>query len=243
MKILVTGAAGAIGSEIALNLLAKRHELIVHDVNREALDRLYGGSGVVKTSGDLANRPVQEALASTWMESGIDGVVAAHGIDGSSSLAGLDGDFFQKVVRINALSVFSLFRLVLPALERSNGVFVAVASQAGLRAEANNVAYCASKYAVVGWGRAMAELVRDRNVAVRILCPGCVKTPLLFSAQKRFAHETGLPERAFLEKRLAGIPEGRFAETAEIAEATSFLLQKKKPRPVVFAPTGGETLL
>lgn len=243
MKTLVTGAGGAVGSAIAMHLLAKGEEVIVHDVNRDSLDRLYEGSGVFKMSGDLADNAVQEALAATWAESGIDGVVAAHGIDGSAALAGLDRNFFRKVMRVNALSVFSLFRLALPALERSNGVFVAVASQAGLHAEANNVAYCAAKYGVVGWGRAMAELLRGRKVSVRVLCPGCVKSPLLFSAQKKFAQETGLPESAFLEKRLAGIPANRFAEPAEIAEATSFLLEKDKLRPVVFAPTGGETLL
>ena len=118
---------------------------------------------------------------------------------------------------------------------------MAIASQAGLQAEANNAAYCAAKFAIVGWVRALAPALATEGVALRALCPGCTKSPLLYGAQARFAAAHGIPLERFLEQRIAGIPVGRFAEVEETAAAALYLADKGE-RPVILAATGGEVL-
>jgi len=241
MRVLVTGAAGAIGAEIVRKLAARGDQIIAHDL-RDEEQAGRADARVMKVRGNLLDEGDRAQLAHALLTEPLDAVIAAHGIDGSGALAGLDPSFVERVLSVNAVTIPALLRLTLPALRLARGTFVVIASQAGLSAEANNAAYCAAKFAVVGWVRALAPTIqRAEGVALRALCPGCTKSPLLFGAQARFAAARGVEFAAFLQERMAGIPVGRFAEVEETAAAALYLADKSV-RPVVFAPTGGEVL-
>lgn len=240
MKALVTGAGGAIGAGVVRQLVDQGFEVIAQDLREEALAAV-AGAAVTTVAGDLLDAADRERLATAWGEGELDRVIAAHGVDGSAALSDLDPAFVRRVMEVNAGSVPPLLHLVLPALRRSGGTFVVVASQAGLQGEANNAAYCAAKFALVGWVTALAPGMAAEGVAIRALCPGCTKSPLLFAAQERFAAARGVPAAEFTAERMAAIPAGRFAEVEETAAAAVFLAERGA-RPVVFAPTGGEVL-
>ncbi len=240
MTAIVTGAAGAIGAAIARQLLAEGHDVIAQDLREEGLATAFEEGKVIPVAGDLSQPDVLHRLAHEAQARRVDRIIAAHGVDGSGSLLEVDNYFVDKVMSINATSVVALFAATGDLLRTNRGRFVVIGSQAGLRAERDNVAYCASKFALTGWVQAMNTALQG-DVALRLLCPGCTATPLLFSAQRRFAAANGMDPEAFIARRQAGIPVGHFA-TVEQTAAVACYLAEAGIRPQILAATGGEVL-
>lgn len=241
MKAAVVGAGGAIGSAVVRRFAGAGFDVIGIDISERTLEGVSElncriACDLLSDEGLARVRDVVDRL-------GVDCVVTAHGIDGSCPLSELTGEFYEKVLNVNTVSTYRIFRAVMPALARSKGTFTVVVSQAGLKPEANNVAYCASKYALSGWIQSMAEDALEQNVTVRGICPGCIGTPLYYAAQERFARSIHTPVEEYLEMRNRNIPLGRIASVEEIAECIYFLAQKDVHRPVLLAPTGGETFI
>jgi NAD(P)-dependent dehydrogenase (short-subunit alcohol dehydrogenase family) len=82
---------------------------------------------------------------------------------------------WERVVRVNLFGTAAVVRASLPHLERSSGRVVTVASTLGLRALPDATAYCASKFGVVGFTRALASELQGR-VGVTMLIPGGMRT-------------------------------------------------------------------
>ena len=87
---------------------------------------------------------------------GLDAVVTAAGTDACGDILDVDAEAWDRVVTVNLLGTAAVVRAALPALERSRGRVVTVASTLGLRALPAATAYCASKFGVVGFTRALA---------------------------------------------------------------------------------------
>jgi NAD(P)-dependent dehydrogenase (short-subunit alcohol dehydrogenase family) len=125
-------------------------------------------------------------------------------------------------------------------LVQREGVFVTVSSQAGLVGEAGNAIYSASKFALVGWSRALS-LTGD-SPRMRVVCPGMINTPLLVSAFEQMAVDSDVSFDDVLSNRLENVPAGRLGEPAEIGRAVTWLAELTTPACVVAAITGGEIL-
>jgi NAD(P)-dependent dehydrogenase (short-subunit alcohol dehydrogenase family) len=78
---------------------------------------------------------------------------------------------WERVVKVNLLGTAAVTRAALPHLERSHGTIVTVASTLGIKAVSDATAYCASKFGVVGFTRALAAELAGR-VGVTLLIPG-----------------------------------------------------------------------
>ena len=91
------------------------------------------------------------------------------------ALGDVPAESWERVVAVNLLGTAAVVRASLPYLERSHGRVVTVASTLGLRALPAATAYCASKFGVVGFTRALAIELGDR-VGVTMLVPGGMKT-------------------------------------------------------------------
>jgi 3-oxoacyl-[acyl-carrier protein] reductase len=207
------------------------HDLSVPD---DLVDSV-GQRDVAWATGDLTGDGIQSLLPAIGAHP-LDAVIAAHGVDGSDPLPALTPDRITRVMRINTTSVIALHAALRERLRTSGGAFVAIASQAGLRAEPHNAAYSASKFALVGWARAAST---PTDVPVRVLCPGCTDTSLFRSAQARFAAAAGETPSAFAQRRAQSIPLGRLADVAETAAAAVYLALGAI-RPNLLAFTGGE---
>jgi len=168
--VLVTGGASGLGAAVAAAVEAGGGTPVV-------LDLLPPRNGYAFRQVDLAKpREAETAVREAADEHGrLDAVVTAAGTDACGDILDVDGDAWDRVVAVNLLGTAAVVRAALPALERSRGRVVTVASTLGLRAVPAATAYCASKFGVVGFTRALAAELGDR-VGVTLLVPGGMRT-------------------------------------------------------------------
>jgi NAD(P)-dependent dehydrogenase (short-subunit alcohol dehydrogenase family) len=126
---------------------------------------------------DLADGRAAEAAVTRLAErlGRLDGVVTAAGVDACGPLDGIPADAWERVVAVNLLGTAAVVRAALPHLAASRGKVVTVASTLGLRALPDATAYCASKFGVIGFTRALAAETAGR-VGVTLLVPGGMDT-------------------------------------------------------------------
>jgi NAD(P)-dependent dehydrogenase (short-subunit alcohol dehydrogenase family) len=236
MTALVTGAAGGIGSAVARAFEGSGERVLRHDLRApEAPDETF-------LTGNLLDEDVLTSIERHVSDGGVTTVVAAHGVAGAQAISSISAEYTRFIMSANTVSVLRLYDAVAPALAERSGVFVAVASQAGLVGEANNGVYCASKFALVGWARALDRAPFEGRPRVRLLCPGATQTPLLVDAFRGMADSAGVQYEEILGSRLAQIPAGRLGRTEDLGAAAVWLAALPTRRCVIAAVTGGEVL-
>jgi NAD(P)-dependent dehydrogenase (short-subunit alcohol dehydrogenase family) len=168
--VLVTGGASGLGAAVAAAVEAEGGTPVVLDLQPPP-------NGFAFHRVDLARPRDAEAAVRDAIEEhgGLDAVVTAAGTDACGDILDVDADAWDRVIAVNLLGTAAVVRAALPALERSRGRVVTVASTLGLRALPAATAYCASKFGVVGFSRALASELGDR-VGVTLLVPGGMRT-------------------------------------------------------------------
>ena len=167
--VLVTGGASGLGAAV-VQAVAK------HGGRPVALDRVSTGQEdeVVVDLSDA--RAAEEAVRHASQQvGGIDAVVTCAGIDACGRLVEIPGDDWDRVVMVNLIGTAAVVRAALPDLLERLGTVVTVASTLGLRALSDATAYCASKFGVVGFTRALAVELQGQ-VGVTMLVPGGMHT-------------------------------------------------------------------
>jgi NAD(P)-dependent dehydrogenase (short-subunit alcohol dehydrogenase family) len=168
--VVVTGGASGLGAAIARAVAANGGTPVV-------LDRIEPPYDVDHVVVDLADRAAAERAVRHAAErhGGLDAVVAAAGTDSCGKLEEVEREDWERVVLVNLLGTAAVVRAALPSLEESEGRVVTVASTLGLRALSDATAYCASKFGVVGFTRALTAETAGR-VGVTLLLPGGMQT-------------------------------------------------------------------
>lgn len=222
---LITGASSGIGREAALLFASEGASVVVADVDdkggQETVELIQGKKG----KGTYVRVDVSQAADCEYMVAVAEeqfgklnvlfnnaGIMHARDDDAIST----DEKVWDLTMNINAKGVFFGCKYGIPALRRAGGgsivntaSFVAV-----LGAATPQIAYTASKGAVLALTRELAVIHARENIRVNALCPGPLRTELLMkfldTEQKR-------------QRRLVHIPIGRFGEAVEIARAALFL--------------------
>ena len=168
--VLITGGSSGLGAATVQAVQAAGGRPLV-------LDRVPAVDGVDHQVVDLADRAaVEDAVVRLVERSGtLNAVFTAAGIDRCGALSDVAAEDWERVVQVNLFGTVSVVRAALPYLERSGGTVVTVASTLGVKAVADATAYCASKFAVVGFTRALAAELKGR-VRVTLLIPGGMHT-------------------------------------------------------------------
>jgi NAD(P)-dependent dehydrogenase (short-subunit alcohol dehydrogenase family) len=169
-RVIVTGGASGLGAAV-VRAVQKRGGTAV------ALDRQKPADDTPWIEVDLSDPAAAEpALAAAEEAVGaITGVVTAAGVDACGRIEDVDLDDWVRVIQVNLIGTAAIARAAVPRLERSHGRIVTVASTLGLRALSDATAYCASKFGVVGFSRALAVETAGR-VGVTMLVPGGMQT-------------------------------------------------------------------
>jgi len=168
--VIVTGGASGLGAAVAQAVEEAGGTPVVLDLNPPP-------NGFAFERVDLSDTRAAESAVARIAESGdeLRGVVTAAGTDACGRLDDIPGDTWERVVAVNLLGTAAVVRAALPHLERSGGRVVTVASTLGLKAVSDATAYCASKFGVVGFTRALAAETAGR-VGVTLLIPGGMQT-------------------------------------------------------------------
>ncbi len=115
----------------------------------------------------------------------LHGVFTAAGTDACGRLEDIPAEDWERVVNVNLLGTVAVVRAALPFVEASAGRVVTVASTLGLRALPDATAYCASKFGVVGFTRALAAETQGR-LNVSMIVPGGMRTPFFDGRDEQY---------------------------------------------------------
>jgi len=169
-RILVTGGSSGLGAAIVQAARRVGDRVAVLDVHQPSIADAY-------VEVDLAQPRAAERAAAQAVDElgGLDAVVTSAGIDRCGPLGDVESAEWERVIAVNLLGTAAVVRAVLPALRAAHGRIVTVASTLGLRAVSDATAYCASKFGVVGFTRALAAELAGQ-VGVTLLIPGGMQT-------------------------------------------------------------------
>jgi len=208
-RVLVTGGSSGLGAAVVQAIAERSGTPIVLD--RQQPDR---AQGVDFEQVDLADARTAEQAVARAIErhGGLDAVVTAAGTDACGKLEDVRGEDWDRVVRVNLLGTAAVVRAALPALLKAeNPRVVTVASTLGLRVLSDATAYCASKFGVVGFSRALALELAGR-VGVTMLVPGGMRTHFFDGRDPMYQPP----------------PDAPLAPPEEIAAAVAFALERPR---------------
>jgi NAD(P)-dependent dehydrogenase (short-subunit alcohol dehydrogenase family) len=169
--ILITGGASGLGAATAAAVQAAGGTPLV-------LDRVQPSESVAYEQVDLADTGAAAAAVDAVVKASggrLDGVFTAAGVDACGRLDEVPAEDWERVIRVNLLGTAAVVRAALPYLRRSHGRVVTCASTLGIKAVSDATAYCASKFGVVGFTRALAAETAG-EVGVTLLIPGGMHT-------------------------------------------------------------------
>lgn len=180
--ILITGASEGIGRALALELApqAPRLTLVARNAQRlsevaEACRALGAQVETVPADLSIADECQRVVAAALSRFGALDVLVNNAGITMWSRFDSIaDAGVFEQVMRVNYLSAVHCTRAALPALKKSRGLIVAVASLAGLNGVPERTAYAASKHAMVGFFDSLRIELAGSGVDVTIIAPDFV---------------------------------------------------------------------
>jgi NAD(P)-dependent dehydrogenase (short-subunit alcohol dehydrogenase family) len=179
--ILITGGSSGLGAATAAAVQAAGGTPLV-------LDRVEPETAVTFEQVDLGDSAAATAAVDAVVKAAggqLNGVFTAAGIDSCGPLDQVPVDDWERVIRVNLLGTAAVVRAALPYLKRSHGRVVTCASTLGIKAVSDATAYCASKFGVVGFTRALATETAG-EVGVTLLIPGGMHTHFFDSRTEQY---------------------------------------------------------
>lgn len=184
--VLVTGGASGLGAAtVAAVQEAGGTPLVV--------DRAEPAPGIDWEKADLADSAAATRAAAALIERAggrLDAVFTAAGTDVCGKLDEVPAGEWERVVQVNLFGTAAVIRAALPALRARHGTVVTCASTLGLRALPDATAYCASKFGVVGFTRALAAETAG-EVGVTLLVPGGMRTAFFDGRPEQYKPPAG----------------------------------------------------
>jgi NAD(P)-dependent dehydrogenase (short-subunit alcohol dehydrogenase family) len=219
---LVTGGASGIGAATARELTRAGAEVVIADLNLEAAREV---AGELPRARALQMDVTQAASIGAALDeiSTLDILVNNAGIGLVGDLASTSEEDFERVMRVNAHSVYLVTRAMLPMLLMSRGSIVNIGSVAGQVGVKQRFAYCASKGAVLAMTRQIA-VDYPKQLRCNCIAPGTVQTPFVEGYLDQYhAHEK---EMAREELRMRQ-PIGRLGTPEDIAGLVRYLCSEE----------------
>ncbi|HRP38410.1 MAG: 3-oxoacyl-ACP reductase FabG [Chitinophagales bacterium] len=220
---LVTGGSRGIGRAVCIKLAASGNHIIINYRSNDAeaektaeLVKEAGGTAELLKF-DVADKAAIQTVLGTWIENNkdkpIEILVNNAGIRKDNLMLMMPDSDWEDVLHTNLDSFFYITKLALPSMMfKKFGRIVNVVSLSGVKGMAGQVNYSASKAAVIGATKALAQEVARRGVTVNCVAPGFIKTDMT----------DDINEAQFQQV----IPMKRFGEADEVAEVVAFLASK-----------------
>jgi 2-keto-3-deoxy-L-fuconate dehydrogenase len=225
--VVITGAGSGIGTAIAECFAQAGAKLYLMDTNADAGNAVAGrireqGGKAEFLEGDVRDEASCQAVAAAVHvanDNRCDILVNNAGIGHVGTILTTTAEDLDRIYEVNVKGVLLMTRAFLPSMiERKSGSIVNLASIGGLVGIRDRLAYCASKFAVVGITKAAALDHADSQVRFNCICPGRVETPFMRARISEYPD----PEKAYHEMA-ATQALGRMGNPEEIAAAALYL--------------------
>lgn len=221
---IVTGAARGIGAAIALKLAEHGSHIVLTYVSDGSAEKATAlvqqieamGVKVKAVKSNAAIFSDCEALVNdTVKEFGaIDICVNNAGISKDNLLLRMTEEQWDEVIDVNLKSIYNMTKQVIrPMMKAKQGSIINMSSIIGIRGNAGQSSYAASKAGIIGFTKSIAAELGSRNIRCNAIAPGFVETDMTHYLKD------GDGAAQFLQK----IPLGRFGKAEEIADTTLFL--------------------
>ncbi|MCL1915171.1 MAG: 3-oxoacyl-ACP reductase FabG [Desulfovibrionaceae bacterium] len=222
--VLLTGAAGGVGAEIARVLAREGATLALNHLEEEKetvcalaaeLAGVYGGRHQACAADITREEEVRTLVKRIHDDAGsLDVLINNAGI----SITGLAWKYpvesWEKVLAVNLSGAFFCAKAVLPGMhERKWGRIINISSVVGLSGATGTAAYGASKAGLIGLSLSLAREVAGDGITVNCVAPGYLNTGIIRDVPDRYREKTVIPS----------IPMGRLGEAADVANAVLFL--------------------
>jgi 3-oxoacyl-[acyl-carrier protein] reductase len=221
---IVTGAARGIGEAIAVKLAEQGAHVAFTYVSESSaskaseLEEKLKGMGVKARAfrSNAGNFAECESFVNDVMKEfgNVDVCVNNAGISKDNLLLRLTAEQWDDVMNVNLKSVFNMTKQVIrPMMKAKKASIINMSSIIGMRGNAGQTSYAASKAGIIGFTKSVALELGSRNIRCNAIAPGFVETDMTHYLKE------GEAAKAFLDK----IPLGRFGSAEEIANTTLFL--------------------
>ncbi|MFZ9214096.1 MAG: 3-oxoacyl-[acyl-carrier-protein] reductase [Sediminibacterium sp.] len=221
---IVTGAARGIGAAIALKLAEQGSHIAFTYVSSGSAEKANALVSQIEALGVKAKAYQSNAGVFEECETFVNDVVTTFGtvdicvnnagISKDNLLLRMNAEQWDEVMDTNLKSVFNMTKQVIrPMMKAKSGSIINMSSIIGIRGNAGQSSYAASKAGIIGFTKSVALELGSRNIRCNAIAPGFVETDMTHYLKE------GEAATAFLSK----IPLGRFGKAEEIANTTLFL--------------------
>lgn len=233
--VLVTGGSRGIGKAIAIKFAENNYNVILnYNKSYEAAKKIedtYKNIRIFRA--DVSNSKDVQSMINFANETfgGIDILVNNAGIGCTGLLQDLTFEEWQDVFNVNVNGVFNCTRCILPdMISKQKGKIINISSIWGMVGASCEVAYSASKAAVIGFTKALAKEVGPSGITVNVVAPGIIMTDMV--------NQYSVEEFDDIRNQ---IPLGEIGSTEDIANAVYFLAsdESKYITGQVLSPNGG----
>jgi 3-oxoacyl-[acyl-carrier protein] reductase len=221
--VLITGASGGLGREMAVDFAREEARVVVHyrsgveaaEVVAESIENM--GGEAITAQADLTDRAaVQHMLNLIKGEyGGVDVLIhGASAFEGAGPIEQMAPETWHRMIEVTLTGTFHLTSLITPYMKQQRwGRIVTIASRTGLVGGPKLAHYSAAKAGVIGLTKALAKELGPSGILVNAIAPTTILTPK--------ERERLTPERQ--EKIIAQIPLGRIAAPDDISRVALFL--------------------
>lgn len=218
---LITGASRGIGEAIAIKFAENGANVaftyLSSDERAKALEERLTAMGVKAKAykSDAGDYTAAEQLANDVVKDfgTIDICVNNAGISRDNLLLRLTPDQWDEVMQANLKSIYNLTKQVIrPMMKARKGSIINLSSVVGVKGNAGQSSYAASKAGIIGFTKSIAQEIGSRNIRVNAIAPGFIETDMT-----HYLKDGGA------EKWFEKIPLGRFGKPEEIADVALFL--------------------
>lgn len=225
-RVLISGAAGGLGSAVARRFAADGARVALTDINADGLVALAQEVDGIALPADGTDRDALRDVVAEAVDQlgGLDAVIGAQGAQVASSTNPKAHSGWQRSIDINLNGPFYLAAEAMPHLIEARGSVVLVSSSAGLfSGPPGTVGYTAAKTGVIGLVRWLAREYGPRGVRVNGVSPGWIRTALGEGAMAYLAERDGLTMEQAYDAATSSVPLRRAADPSEIAAVCAFL--------------------
>ncbi|MFO7301581.1 MAG: SDR family oxidoreductase [Acidobacteriota bacterium] len=224
-RALVTGAGSGIGEATAFALASRGAMVYVADRDEPNGRRVADAIRATGAQASFVALDVTDAAACAAVAARVEGegpldvLVNNAGIGHVGTITTTNGEDLDRLYAVNVRGVFNVTKAFIgPMLDRRRGSIVNIASIGGIVGIRDRLAYCTTKFAVVGLTKSMALDHAQQGVRVNCVCPGRVETPFVSARLREYPD----PEAAYREMASTQAI-GRMGRPDEIAAAVVYL--------------------